>query len=45
MPVPGWRLRTSFEPTMPSSWKLGGMRMSETTTWGWAAVAPSTNPS
>ena len=41
-PVPGWRLRTSLAAAMPSSWKLGGMRMSVTTTSGAGSVAPAT---
>ena len=45
MPVPGWRLRISLQASMPSRWKLGGMRMSLTTTLGAAASAPSTSPS
>ena len=45
MPVPGWRLRTSLAASMPSRWKLGGIRMSVTTTSGLAASAPATSSS
>ena len=38
-PVPGWRLRISLAASMPSRWKVGGMRMSVTTTWGSALGA------
>ena len=31
-------LRSSFAASMPSCWKLGGMRMSVTSTWGAASV-------
>ncbi len=34
MPVPGWRLRISLQASMPSRWKFGGIRMSETITCG-----------
>ena len=56
MPVPGWRWRISLAASMPSRWKVGGMRMSLTTTWGscsaaaasssgWSAASPTTSMS
>ena len=44
MPVPGWRLRMSLHASMPSRWKLGGMRMSLTTTFGAADSGPVDKP-
>ena len=38
MPVPGWRLRTWRAASIPSRWKVGGIRISVTTTWGWACL-------
>ena len=38
--MPGWRLRTSLAASMPSFWKVGGMRMSVTTTCGRRPSAP-----
>ena len=43
-PVPGCRLRTSFAASMPSFWKLGGMRMSVTTTCGASSVGAVDQP-
>ena len=43
--MPGWRLRISWAASMPSRWKVGGMRMSVTTTWGAASPAPVTSSS
>ena len=34
IPVPGRRLRTSLAPSMPSFWKVGGIRISVTSTCG-----------
>ena len=56
MPVPGWRWRISLAASMPSRWKVGGMRMSLTTTCGscsaaaasssgWSAASPTTSMS
>ncbi len=45
MPVPGWRLRTWRAASMPSRWKVGGIRMSVTTTWGCVASAAATSSS
>ena len=39
MPIPGWRLRSSLAASMPSRWNVGGIRMSDTTTWGADAAA------
>jgi hypothetical protein len=39
MPVPGSRLRISLAASMPSRWKVGGMRMSVTTTCGSCSAA------
>ena len=43
--VPGGRLRTSLAASITSRWKLGGKRMSVTTTWAAAASAPAARPS
>src|SRR2546430_607655 len=45
MPVPGCRLRTCLAASIPSRWKVGGIRISVTTTWGAACSAPVTSPS
>ena len=38
--MPGWRLRSSLAASMPSLWKLGGMRMSVTSTCGASRLGP-----
>jgi hypothetical protein len=43
--VPGRRRRTSRAPSMPSSWKVGGIRMSVTTTWGASSTERETSSS
>ena len=43
MPVPGWRWRISLAASMPSRWKVGGMRMSLTTTCGSCSAAAASS--